>query len=58
MAELCQQFALHPNQISDRKKLLLENAATIFCGAVGQENPVGLVPLHAQIGPLALESNF
>ena len=35
MAELCQQFALHPNQISDRKKLLLENAVTIFCGAVG-----------------------
>lgn len=58
MAQLCKQFELHPNQISDWKNQWLENAANVFGGVVGVEAPVVLVPLHAKIGQQALHLDF
>ena len=57
LAELCKQFELHPNQISEWKKQLLERAAEVFDGGASPEQ-VNLVPLHAKIGQLALENDF
>ena len=57
MAELCQEFELHPNQITEWKRHLLERAAEVFdTGA--RPDPVNLSPLHAKIGQLALENDF
>ena len=57
MAELCQKFEVHPNQIGDWKRQLLERAAEVFEGGA-RPDPVNLAPLHAKIGQLALENDF
>ena len=48
---------LHPNQITEWKRQLLDRAAEIF-DAGGRPEPVNLAPLHAKIGQLALENDF
>jgi transposase-like protein len=57
LAELCKQFELHPNQITEWKRQLLERAAEVF-DACPRSEPVNLAPLHAKIGQLALENDF
>jgi transposase len=57
IAQLCEQFELHPNQISDWKKQLLERAAEVF-GSGAPAQPTNLTPLHAKIGELTLENDF
>jgi transposase-like protein len=57
MAELCKEFELHPTQINDWKRQLLDGAADVF-GSTAREEPVDLAPLHAKIGQLALENDF
>ena len=58
MADLAKHFGLHPNQITDWKRQLLEHAADAFGGAAEVDEPVDLVPLHAKIGQLTLENDF
>ena len=57
MAELCEQFELHPNQITDWKRQLLERAAEVFGGWRPAE-PVDLAPLHAKIGAAGAGERF
>ncbi|PNE09576.1 MAG: IS3 family transposase [Beijerinckiaceae bacterium] len=60
LAELAQQFDVHPNQIMQWKGQLLEGAAGVFGHGRVQAvpAPVDLKALHAKIGELALENDF
>ncbi len=60
LAELSQQFDVHPNQISTWRTQLLEGAQGVFGGppVEGASPPVDLKDLHAKIGQLTLENDF
>jgi transposase len=57
LAELAQQYDVHPNQITDWKAQLLERAAQVFDGPKPEAGP-DLKELHAKIGQLTLENDF
>ena len=59
ITELAQKFDVHPNQITQWKGQLLEQASTVFeQGSAPKDSPVDIKTLHAKIGELALENDF
>ena len=61
LADLAQQFDVHPNQITHWKSQLQEGAAGVFGSDVRLDSGVPRVDvklLHAKIGELTLENDF
>lgn len=58
LAELAQQYDVHPTQIADWKSQLLERAAHVFGEAGAVSSEPDLKTLHAKIGQLTLENDF
>jgi transposase len=59
LAELAQQYDVHPNQITAWKAQVLDGAAELFGGGTAEAAPVvDLKVLHAKIGELTLENDF
>ena len=58
LAELAEQFSVHPTQITEWKQQLLTRAADVFGGTKPTADTPDLKTLHAKIGQLALENDF
>ena len=61
LAELAQQFDVHPNQIANWRSQLLDGAAGVFDGGRSEASGASAVDvkeLHAKIGQLTLENDF
>jgi transposase len=61
LAQLAEQFDVHPNQIISWKSQLEGGAADVFGPGVGNGAPqpaVDVKTLHAKIGELTLENDF
>jgi len=58
LAELAEQFQVHPTQITEWKQQLQARAADVFGGTTPTADTPDLKTLHAKIGQLALENDF
>ena len=60
LAELAEQFDVHPNQIQDWKQKLVTKAETVFGADVTDTTDHDRIrqKLHAKIGQLTMENDF
>ena len=59
LAELAQQFDVHPNLITQWRTRLLESAADVFGAEPSTAEPtIDVKVLHAKIGELTLANDF
>ena len=61
LAELAQQYDVHPNQVTAWKGQLVDAAAGVFGSGVGAADAVAAIDVkmfHAKIGELTLENDF
>lgn len=60
LSELSEQYGIHPNQITQWKQQLQENASQLFQkkGTGLKQNDTDIQQLHAKIGQLTVENDF
>jgi len=58
LAELAQEFDVHPNQITSWRGQLQEGATAVFGSGSVAAPSVDIQALHAKIGQLTLENDF
>ena len=60
LAELADQYDVHPNQIQDWKKRLVDGAQDVFGGneIEAQHTQREIEKLHAKVGQLTMENDF
>jgi transposase-like protein len=59
IADIAHKHDVHPSQVTDWRRQLLERAATVFDAAAEPAQPaVDVKALHAKIGQLTLENDF
>jgi transposase len=58
IVDLSERYQVHPNQIIDWKKQLLEHAAEVFSKDRATDQGPNVKDLHAKIGQLSMENDF